>query len=945
MPESICLHIQDRESGPIRVVEIPWISVRIGSAAYCEVRLADRELAEEACRLQRRGRTWQLVPLGPRGSILVQDRPIERPCPLPFDVPFRVGTICFTLRQNRSAEPDWVMYRTRSSAQRERPSPTNTLSSSFPAPEGRTESIEPSRSQRVEVHETRPPSAPLIEPSTERTMSPGPVNPWEARWKAAGARLPKAEPVVSPSRSRGFPLHPLTPATAPGYPVPPSIPPSSRLDADLPIKPLTQPTEPRTTTAKLETLTRLDRQPASSIRTRDQVSRIDWLDRACPEIRIERADDVPEQPQPGTAIEPAVDTGVVQLAETENPAIDAILGEADCHASSQNIEPATQPLFVPVRDEQSLDDLSAGTEYNLPEDSRPLEMVAFDHQGLVIPTSKSPRNEPADGMQAMEVASTPMMEKPRHCPPASSHNPPTSPEEGVEAATWIPDSGHRFVADTSWTGIISSVEIGSSQVTVSTSTEAHAHLEAGQSDPEARAPIPKLRTATLLDPGTSAAGGRRKASEEKAWPGNSRHRPGIEPEIRRPKTGSDLPSAKDILAAVSRRPSPLPAKPSTRMNGDQGKPTERQEPGQWFPSFWLVWPPAALLVIGMGIVGSLFSVRWSGDSFNASVVSQRLLARSGNQGRGKSLPESVAPPESSWWHTTPLHLAEWGVYLGRTRMADDRTEEARDLLESAVRISPINPMARLARAQLVSRSSESTSRALDLGLSRDAASLAWSARSLRLAGKKEAAIRVYRQALRIACRNDLTPNAEPTFNDEPSVRRYFLPGETTTRAVVRELITDAGWTFQEWSQAVPRDTVAALAAARLLREQERPEAQALLKQILEQERDHEILTTGAERAIQTAMIAEAHALLSQWREAEQLYHQAIDQINDLTIKRSWWFNLASVALQINDEAQRKVALEAALEAPTNDDISRRALELQRASEPLGRLRSNGTKAN
>src|SRR5208337_4220607 len=58
MPESICLHIQDRESGPIRVVEIPWISVRIGCAAYCEVRLADLALAEEACRLQRRGRTW-----------------------------------------------------------------------------------------------------------------------------------------------------------------------------------------------------------------------------------------------------------------------------------------------------------------------------------------------------------------------------------------------------------------------------------------------------------------------------------------------------------------------------------------------------------------------------------------------------------------------------------------------------------------------------------------------------------------------------------------------------------------------------------------------------------------------------------------------------------------------------------------------------------------------
>ena len=39
MPESTCLHIQDRPSGPIRVVEIPWLTVRIGRASYCEVRL------------------------------------------------------------------------------------------------------------------------------------------------------------------------------------------------------------------------------------------------------------------------------------------------------------------------------------------------------------------------------------------------------------------------------------------------------------------------------------------------------------------------------------------------------------------------------------------------------------------------------------------------------------------------------------------------------------------------------------------------------------------------------------------------------------------------------------------------------------------------------------------------------------------------------------------
>jgi tetratricopeptide (TPR) repeat protein len=265
------------------------------------------------------------------------------------------------------------------------------------------------------------------------------------------------------------------------------------------------------------------------------------------------------------------------------------------------------------------------------------------------------------------------------------------------------------------------------------------------------------------------------------------------------------------------------------------------------------------------------------------------------------------------------------------------------LLEAALRISPINPTARLARAQIASKSSESTKLARNLSLSRDATSLAWSARGLRLAGKKEAAIRVYRQALRIACRPTLALASDPAFNDDPSVRRYFLPGETSALAIVRELIADADWTFQDWSEAIPRNTVAALAAARLLHEQERPEAQVLLKQILEQEQVGP--TSGAELAIRTAMIAEAHALLSQWKEAEHLYRHAIDHINDVTIQRSWWFNLANVALQLNDETQRKAAIEAALEVPTSDDISRRALELQRTSEPLGRLRSSGTKAN
>ncbi len=923
MPESICLHIQDQESGPIRVVEIPWISVRIGCAAYCEVRLADRELAEEACRLQRRGRTWHLVPLGPKGSILVQDRPIEGPCPLPFEVPFRIGSICFTLQQNRSADPDWEMYRTLSSP---------------PAVERCLASIAPpcSQPQCGIAYETSIPLAPRIEAPLERSTSPRPVNPWEARWKAAGARLQtdrkqplppgrphpsppvdryqnvplnepsvplsmKAEPAVCPSQVGGFSTHPLTPAAAPGYPVPPSISPSSRLDANLPIKALTQPAEPYIATVRPEKITTRDRQPVSLFQTRDRGSQLDRSDHACPEIRIERADDVPEQSEPEAGIEPSGDPGMAQATQAEKPGIESIAEAADCHANCQSYDPAANPGLAGAYNDQTLDDHSAWLEYYFPEESFP----------------------PA--------------------PVVSSHSPRTALEEGVDDAAWIAQPAQRFVADTSWTGTSSFLEIGCPDVIVSTSTEAFRHLEAGESDREERARIPNLRTTTLLDPGTPPSGDRRRASEDELWPKDSRYKPGIGPEIPRPKTGPDLPSAKDILAAVSMRPSTLSRKPSTRMNEDQGKPTERRQPDQWFPHLWLVWPPTALLVMVMGIVGSLLSLRWSSNSFNASVVSQRLLTRSENPGREKQLPESVVPPESSWWKTTPLHLAEWGIHLGRTRTDDDRTDEARELVEAAVRISPINPMARLARVQLASKSSELTSRALDLGLSRDAVSLAWSARALRHAGKKESAIRVYRQALRIACDNNLAPASKPTFNDEPNVRRYFLPGETTARAIVHELIANADWTFQDWSEALPKNTVAILVAARLLREHERPEAQALLKQILNQQQ--EIGSTGAERAVQTAMIAEAHALLSQWREAEQQYHQAIDRISDLTIKRSWWFNLASVALQFNDEAQRKVALEAVLEAPTSDDISRRALELQRASEPLGRLRSSGTKAN
>ena len=53
-----------------------------------------------------------------------------------------------------------------------------------------------------------------------------------------------------------------------------------------------------------------------------------------------------------------------------------------------------------------------------------------------------------------------------------------------------------------------------------------------------------------------------------------------------------------------------------------------------------------------------------------------------------------------------------------------------------------------------------------------------------------------------------------------------------------------------------------------------------------------------------------------------MYRLAIELIDDDTIKRSWWFNLADIELRLDDESQRQTALRAALAVSPSDDISR-----------------------
>jgi hypothetical protein len=134
-----------------------------------------------------------------------------------------------------------------------------------------------------------------------------------------------------------------------------------------------------------------------------------------------------------------------------------------------------------------------------------------------------------------------------------------------------------------------------------------------------------------------------------------------------------------------------------------------------------------------------------------------------------------------------------------------------------------------------------------------------------------------------------------------------------------------------------------MAAARLLRESGRHEADELIDLFLRTD-DHRAPSLDAGPMLVAAR-AEAHAFLSRWKEAEQEYHQAIELVDDDLIKRSWWFNLADIALRLEDEGQRQTALKAALAVQTSDDISRRATDSQRSVGQRARMRSSGTKAN
>ena len=221
MPESTCLHIQDRESGPIRVVELPWISVRIGRAAYCEVCLPDDRLAEKPAASRGEAAPGASCRRPGQDTILLDGRPLEGPCPLPFDVPFRMGPYCLTLRHDVAAEPDWELYPATA--------PSTSLDSP-PAPQpgpSHRGGSEPSTAEVATRRRQRPPRAPAGPRPTP--IAGGRAGRRRRTTSRHGAsRLVPGTPRTAYSTQAPAPREPIRPVSPPAAPAPPPVEPPAR---------------------------------------------------------------------------------------------------------------------------------------------------------------------------------------------------------------------------------------------------------------------------------------------------------------------------------------------------------------------------------------------------------------------------------------------------------------------------------------------------------------------------------------------------------------------------------------------------------------------------------------------------------------------------------------------------------------------------------------------
>ena len=406
----------------------------------------------------------------------------------------------------------------------------------------------------------------------------------------------------------------------------------------------------------------------------------------------------------------------------------------------------------------------------------------------------------------------------------------------------------------------------------------------------------------------------------------------------------EWPSARVILAASvargsrDRRPEVRAETPSRR--GVPG-PTEPREPGLWAPSLVLTWAPMALGLMLLSAVGVKLSWGWGAEASEAGAIADRLLRPEGPGPEGAA--DAVVLRDAPWWGTTSAHLARKAAALGSaTRGGPALDEEVSFLLGVARKASPLETASRSARVRLAGDSGGGLEA---LGLSHDIVTRTLTARRLAQAGKTDAALHVYRDALDLASRAEAPRERIPAYLNDPAARRFALPNEELIAGIVRDMASRTDWSYAQWSSAIPDRGVALLATYRVLSEREQvTDANAMLDRLLA-----EGPPTAVSDASDRASRAEGLALKGRLDEAASSYRDAIDALDDETTRRAWWLNLAEVLARTGDRGKVRDALTAAQAGRGDDEIGDRVGQVLTReglkTEPTATIASQRLRAN
>jgi hypothetical protein len=381
------------------------------------------------------------------------------------------------------------------------------------------------------------------------------------------------------------------------------------------------------------------------------------------------------------------------------------------------------------------------------------------------------------------------------------------------------------------------------------------------------------------------------------------------PSMREVFGSSPPPRRTAASATTSRKP----------LSGP--KLSDPTPPATWNLPVWAALVPATLLVLAIGAVGCRLAWTWGQDDRTAGLLADRLMRE---QPPGADAPvEEIETPAASWWASTPGHL--------RLRAQDQASRPARPesreavnfLLHTAHNAAPLDSAVRLAMAT----ESESDGNAAvrdnplsSLGLSNDALAFRQTGRGLLAAGKVDAGLAAYGQAIRMAATVELKRASMPSFVDDSRDHRFLLPLEETVGDLVRDLDERTPGGYAAWSKAIPDVPIAELAVYRLLTTRNRPERDLAFDRLAALP---ECQDPTAE-ALRLASQAEAAALRESYPGSIKLYEEAIAAMPDDVLRRTWQFNLGEVARLAGESVLMREAWDAA-RGPSPHDLINQCL--------------------